>query len=668
MSVDTSIASVTVIGDGNNTSFPFTDLDLQASSSELAVYLIDTDGTVTQLEEGTGTDKYNVTVASYPGDGTVTYPSLGTGRLSSSQKLVMKREEPFLQGVDLGFESGYSSSVQETLHDGHVMRDIQQQEEIDRSIKVPMGSDVTAEEYLQDITEDASAQAVAAAASATSASASATAASGSVTSASTQATNAAASAVAAAASAVAAAASAASLNGTSATSLAIATGSKVFTTQAGKQFNVGAFVIAASAANVSNYMFGQVTAYSSTTLTVNVTVIGGSGTKTDWLISVAGSQGATGPAGPTGSGSGDVNGPASSVSANVATFNGTSGKTIQDSGVALGTMASQGAGAVAITGGTIAGITDLAVADGGTGSSTAANARTALGLAIGTDVQAFSAKTAAITALTWAANKFLLFTSSSACAVSSISADAISLLAAADFAAMRTLLGLSGAVATGAYMPFAGASAPSGYLLCDGSAVSRSTYSGLFAVCGTTYGIGDGSTTFNLPDLRGFIPAGKDDMGGSPAGRLSIIQNGNTHNASTTVDTLSSTALLSVGMKVVGTGIQAGTTITTIVSATNITLSLAATATATVSLRFGIVDGATLGSTGGAQSHANTIAETAAHTHPGVTTVTTSNSPKSIGTGVNLGVDDTNNTGSTGNGRAHPTLPPVIITNYIIKT
>lgn len=50
---------------------------------------------------------------------------------------------------------------------------------------------------------------------------------------------------------------------------------------------------------------------------------------------------------------------------------------------------------------------------------------------------------------------------------------------------------------------YAGATAPLGWLLCDGSAVSRATYTDLFAVIGTLYGSGDGSTTFNLPDLRG---------------------------------------------------------------------------------------------------------------------------------------------------------------------
>lgn len=55
---------------------------------------------------------------------------------------------------------------------------------------------------------------------------------------------------------------------------------------------------------------------------------------------------------------------------------------------------------------------------------------------------------------------------------------------------------------------YAGSSAPQGYLLCDGSAISRSTYSSLFDVLGTTFGVGDGSTTFNLPNLSGKVPMG----------------------------------------------------------------------------------------------------------------------------------------------------------------
>ena len=60
---------------------------------------------------------------------------------------------------------------------------------------------------------------------------------------------------------------------------------------------------------------------------------------------------------------------------------------------------------------------------------------------------------------------------------------------------------------------YGGSSAPTGWLLCDGSAVSRTTYANLFAVVGTTYGVGDGATTFNLPDLRQRFPLGKAASG-----------------------------------------------------------------------------------------------------------------------------------------------------------
>ena len=69
---------------------------------------------------------------------------------------------------------------------------------------------------------------------------------------------------------------------------------------------------------------------------------------------------------------------------------------------------------------------------------------------------------------------------------------------------------------------FAGPSGsiPSGWYLCYGQAVSRATYSVAFALFGTTYGVGDGTTTFNLPDLRGRMLAGLDNMGGTPANRV----------------------------------------------------------------------------------------------------------------------------------------------------
>lgn len=64
--------------------------------------------------------------------------------------------------------------------------------------------------------------------------------------------------------------------------------------------------------------------------------------------------------------------------------------------------------------------------------------------------------------------------------------------------------------AAGVIAPYAGATPPSGWLLCDGSAVSRTFFSELFTAIGTTFGAGDGSSTFNLPDLRGRVSAGRD--------------------------------------------------------------------------------------------------------------------------------------------------------------
>jgi hypothetical protein len=75
-------------------------------------------------------------------------------------------------------------------------------------------------------------------------------------------------------------------------------------------------------------------------------------------------------------------------------------------------------------------------------------------------------------------------------------------------------------VPTGVLNPYAGATAPAGWLLCWGQAISRTVYSKLFTAIGTTYGVGDGSTTFLLPDMRGRVAAGQDDMGGTSANRI----------------------------------------------------------------------------------------------------------------------------------------------------
>lgn len=88
--------------------------------------------------------------------------------------------------------------------------------------------------------------------------------------------------------------------------------------------------------------------------------------------------------------------------------------------------------------------------------------------------------------------------------------DAVSILrqAITDNAAILDLLFMPGDL-----KPTARSTAPTGWLICDGSAVSRATYDDLFAAIGTTFGTGDGSTTFNLPDLRGRVPVGVDSGG-----------------------------------------------------------------------------------------------------------------------------------------------------------
>ena len=75
-------------------------------------------------------------------------------------------------------------------------------------------------------------------------------------------------------------------------------------------------------------------------------------------------------------------------------------------------------------------------------------------------------------------------------------------------------------IPSGVILPFAGDVAPTDYLLCYGQTLNRSQYADLYAAIGETYGAGDGSTTFVLPDLRGRVIAGQDDMGGNSANRL----------------------------------------------------------------------------------------------------------------------------------------------------
>ncbi|MAL10336.1 MAG: hypothetical protein CMF74_11800 [Maricaulis sp.] len=107
------------------------------------------------------------------------------------------------------------------------------------------------------------------------------------------------------------------------------------------------------------------------------------------------------------------------------------------------------------------------------------------------------------------------------------------------------LTGIEG-IPTATIVPWSSASVPSGFLECNGAAVSRSTYSALFAIVGTTYGAGDGATTFNVPDLQDNVAIGKSGTKAlaSTGGANTVTSTGNvggsTANATLTTAQLAS--------------------------------------------------------------------------------------------------------------------------------
>jgi|EndMetStandDraft_6_1072998.scaffolds.fasta_scaffold49309_2 microcystin-dependent protein len=183
-------------------------------------------------------------------------------------------------------------------------------------------------------------------------------------------------------------------------------------------------------------------------------------------------------------------------------------------------------------------------------------------------------------------------------------------------------------VPIGSCIDFFGATAPnSSFVLAYGQAISRTAYSTLFATFGTTYGVGDGSTTFNIPDLRGRVVAGKDDMGGNAAGRIGSV----------VTDT-------------------------------------------------GTIVGSALGSAGGSSTHILTISELPAHTHanilndPGHTHVTNAavlTSGLQFGGNVGAAAAGASNSSattgitltnaSTGSGNGHAILQPTIVASKLIR-
>ncbi len=211
----------------------------------------------------------------------------------------------------------------------------------------------------------------------------------------------------------------------------------------------------------------------------------------------------------------------------------------------------------------------------------------------------------------------------------------------------------------GAVLDYAGSTVPTGWLECDGSAISRTTYADLFAAIGTTWGDGDGSTTFNLPNAAGRsrIGAGTGgftfefDDGDVDTGTDEITVTANPELITGKVVQLSTTGTLPTGLSastdyyiivVDSTTIQLATSLANAVAGTQINITGAGSGTFVAT---GTLTARTLGETGGEEAHAQTEAELATHTH----TQNSHNHQERVATGGGSGTGITGTANLVGN-------------------
>lgn len=306
MTVANNYAPVLTNADGVTTIFtgPWNAI----SAAYLVVELLNiSTGLYTVINQGAAADQYQVTSISTSGF-VIAFNTAPT----SGNQVVITRLTAAAQTVPFTTSRGFQGSVEEQSFD--LLTAVQQENsyKIGRTLLFPSGS--TYAGVLPAPTDDTvlawsgvngsvknGPTTASLVAGATSANASASAAASSATSAASSATSASAS-VAAAPAVIAA-----GLIGTSTSSVAIATGAATFTTQSGKAFTAGNYVMITSNANPTvNFMNAQITSYSGTTLVVNTVAAGGSGTHTDWTINISGVRGAQGPQGTAGAGTGDM--------------------------------------------------------------------------------------------------------------------------------------------------------------------------------------------------------------------------------------------------------------------------------------------------------------------------------------------------------------------------
>lgn len=254
----------------------------------------------------------------------------------------------------------------------------------------------------------------------------------------------------------------------------------------------------------------------------------------------------------------------------------------------------------------------------------------------------------------------------------------------------------------GVVMDFGGTSAPSGWLECDGSAVSRTTYAPLFAAISSNYGVGDGSSTFNLPDFRGRARVGRGtgtyvsrftqadiDTGTNvisvPVNNSLITGTSVVYNAGVVANPLVDATTYFI-IRASSTSVKLATTLALAQAGTEIDITTTGTGSMTLTVT---LTARTVGQVGGEEAHAMSSTEDYAHIHTGAAHTHAQQNGNSAGTGTFPIIATTNtgdavgafggaglatqgasagNTGSAGGNAAMNIMQPFSITMAIIKT